>query len=86
MSLASIPKVLESIDGRVTKVTLPTRCRDSFSRYLVKRKLTLDPPYRTDVWNGVESAFTIFELPVPYEVADLIFDDWIDDLTEATTA
>jgi len=86
MSLANIPKVLESVNGRVTQVTLPTRYRDSFSRYLTKRKLILDPPFRTEVWNGVESAYTLFELPVPYEVADLVFDDWIDELTELTRA
>jgi len=86
MSLPSIPRVLESLSCRATKVTLPTRYRDSFSRYLVKRKFTLNPPYRTDVWNGIESAYTFFELPVPYEVADLVFDDWIDELTGAIRA
>ena len=57
---------------------LLTRYREPFSRYLAKRKIVLDPPYKTDVWNNVESAYTVFELPVPYEVADLIFDDWLD--------
>jgi hypothetical protein len=84
MSVRSIPKVLESETGRTTKVTLLTRYRENFSRYLSKRKIVLDPPYKTDVWNNVESAYTVFELPVPYEVADLIFDDWLDDLEDAT--
>jgi hypothetical protein len=77
--MRNISKVLEALGPRETKVTLPTPHRESFSRYLVKRKLVLDPPYTTDVWNGVESAYTFFKLPVPSEVADLIFDDWIDE-------
>lgn len=81
MNSASIPKVIEAVSGRVTKVTVPTRYRDSFSRYLSKRKFKLEPPYHTDIWNGIESAYTFFELPVPYEVTDLVFDDWIDELT-----
>ena len=84
MSLKSIPKVLEAQGGRSTRVILLTTYREHFSRYLVKRKLVLDPPYKTDVWNNVESAYTIFDLPVPYEVADLIFDDWLDELEELT--
>ncbi len=83
-NVRNIPKVLEADGGRNTKVTVPTRYREHFSRYLAKRKLVLDPPYKTEVWNNVESAYTVFELPVPYEVADLLFDDWIDEWTEAT--
>ena len=82
MSARSIPKVLESKNGRITSVTLLTRYREHFSQYLTKRKILLQPPYKTDVWNNVESAYTVFELPVPYEVADLIFDDWIAELAE----
>jgi hypothetical protein len=73
--LRNIAKILEPLGERETKITLPTRFRDSFSRYLAKRKLVLDPPYKTENWNGVESAYTFFSLPVPSEVADLIFDD-----------
>ncbi len=86
MSIRGIPKIFESVNGRVTKITLPTKYRSQFNRDLIKRKLTLDPPYHTEVWNNVESAYTVFDLPVPYEVADLIFDDWIDEWLSATTA
>jgi len=81
--LRNLPKIMEAIGGRETKITLPTRYRESFCRYLEKRKLVLDPPYTTDVWNGVESGYTFFVLPVRTDVADLIFDDWIDECCEA---
>ena len=82
-NIRHLPKVFEFIEGESTKITLPTRYRDSFSRYLAKRKLILEPPYTTEVWNGVESAYTNFVLPVRTDVADVIFDDWIDEWCEA---
>jgi len=81
--MRNLPKIFDSIEGKQTKITLPTRFRESFSRYLVKRKLILDPPYTTEVWDRLESAYTYFVLPVRGDVADLIFDDWIDECCES---
>jgi hypothetical protein len=77
--MKNVIKIIGRRGQRETKVTLPSVYRESFSRYLAKRKLFLEPPYITDIWNGIQSACTIFQLPVANEVADLIFDDWIDE-------
>jgi len=72
-----VEKLIERVDGRITKIVVPTVYREDFSQCLVRRKISLAKPYKTDVWNNVESAYTEFELSVGYEVAEKIFDEWV---------
>jgi len=77
MSSINLSKIIERIECRVTKVTIPTKYREDFSNYLTGRKVQLERPPKTDVWNNVESAYTEFELSIAYEIAGLIFDEWV---------
>jgi len=77
-----IEKIIESIEPEITKVTIPTQYREDFSQYLVSRNIELFRSAKTDVWNGIESAYTDFELRVKSSLATLIVEDWLlaDDL------
>jgi hypothetical protein len=74
-----VEKFIETIEPGITKVTIPTRYRDDFGRYLTSRKIELSRPFQTEIWNNVESAYTNFELLVKRPIAESIFDDWIAD-------
>jgi hypothetical protein len=72
-----IEKLIESIEPEITKVTIPTQYREDFSRYLASRSIELFRSAKTDVWNGIESAYTDFELRARSEIATSIVDDWL---------
>ena len=77
MNHKSVPKVFTVIEPRITQLTLPTEHRDSFLRFLDGRKIKLEKPVQTEVWQGVESSLTEFILPVSVQMAHLLFDDWL---------
>jgi len=71
-----VDKIIEAVGPRVTKLTIPTAFRDDFLGYLSGRKVQLASPCKTDVWNGIESAYTEFEISLGFEVTSAIFDEW----------
>ncbi len=75
--MKSVAKDFNPLESRITQVRLPTPFRDSFSRFLEKRKIQPEKPVKTEIWNGIESAVTSFELPYCLSVTESIFDDWL---------
>ena len=72
-----VEKIIEIVEPGVTRITIPTHYREDFNRYLTSRRIELSHPATTDVWNNIESAYTIFELLTVPSVAESIFDDWV---------
>lgn len=71
-----VAKIIEAVEPRVTKLTIPTAFRDDFRSFLSQRKVQLVSPAKTDVWNNVESAYTHFEISLGFEVTSEIFEEW----------
>jgi Zn ribbon nucleic-acid-binding protein len=72
-----VEKIIESVEKGVTRVTIPTPYREDFNRYVKSRGIELSGPPQTDIWDNVESAYTVFELKASYPLADGVFSQWV---------
>jgi hypothetical protein len=76
-----IEKIVEAVEPRVTRITIPTSYRESFDGFLRERKVQQSGSFRTDVWNNIESAYTNFEVLAPSSVVDKLFEEWSSTLS-----
>jgi hypothetical protein len=64
--------------SRVTKVTVLTKDKVAFGQFIETRKIHLETVPYTEVWQGVESAFTIFSLSLSPAIGDVVYREWCE--------
>ena len=79
--MEKVDKIVEVVEARITRVTVPTSHRESLNDFLVQRRVEQVTPCKTDIWNNIESAYTIFEVATSRAAANELLEIWVSGLS-----